>query len=62
MSVGRSVGRSICPYVFSQTVAVVYMYVGMCSVQQECGAVFKKSVFMAWHGPKLYTAIILGVH
>ena len=56
MSVGRSVGRSICPYVFSRTVAVVYMYIPnvdtcmwVCAQYSKSGgAVFKKSVFMAW--------------
>ena len=51
-SVGRSVGRYICPHFFSQNVAVVDTkcgYVGMCNrrlAQQESGATLSKdSVF-----------------
>ena len=55
-SVCRSVGLSVCPHVFSRTVAAVVTkrgYVGMCNgrwAQQESGAAssnFKNSMFTA---------------
>ena len=65
------VGRSVCPHVFSRTMAAVDTkrgYVGMFngrSAQQESRvALSKNSMFTAGVGGglKLYTAIILGVH
>ena len=58
MLVGRSVGFSVCPHVFSRTMAMVdtkHEYVGRYNgrvAQQEYGAVSSKHSIFTW-GPKV---------